>query len=76
MHSSKIPQNTHTLLGSGQSSSRSVMTAGPRGSVRGITCTMDLTTTSHPASLSAMECSFNMDGGGSWSLQGGGRCMI
>lgn len=54
-----------TLLGNGQSSSRSVMTAGPSGSSRGMTCTIDRTTTNHPASLSAMECSLSIDGGGS-----------
>ena len=76
IHCLKYPKNLsiyighdHTFDGNGHSSRRSVMTAGPKGSPRGTTWTIDLTTTSHPDSLSAMECSLSMDTGGSWSLE-------
>lgn len=42
-----------TFVGSGHSSSKSVITAGPRGSSRGIDTTKDSTTCSQPSSDSA-----------------------
>ena len=59
---------TPTLVGKGHSSSSSAMTAGPRGSSRGMTRISDLTTFSQPVSQSATLCSITMARGGSWSL--------
>ena len=60
--------STPTLVGKGHSSSSSAMTAGPRGSSRGMTRISDLTTFSQPVSQSATLCSITMASGGSWSL--------
>ena len=57
-----------STVGSGQSSSRSVMTAGPRGSLTGMTSTRDWTSCSQPSSWSATLCSFIRLAGGSCSF--------
>lgn len=57
-----------TFVGSGHSSSKSVITAGPRGSSRGIDTTKDSTTCSQPSSDSATRWSVSIACGGPCSL--------
>ena len=57
-----------SLVGRGQSSSRSKMTAGPSGSSIGTTWIIEWTTVNHPFSLSAITCNLSIDGGGSCSV--------
>lgn len=57
-----------SFVGNGQSSRSSRMTAGPSGSFIGITLIIELTTVSHPFSLSAMTWSRSIAWGGSCSL--------
>ena len=58
-----------TFVGKGQSSSKIIITEGPKGLLGGMTLTIEITTCIQPSSWSAMACNFCKDGGGSCSLK-------
>lgn len=64
----KKKETFQTFVGRGHSSSKSVITAGPRGSSRGMDTTKDSTTCSQPSSDSATRWSVSIAWGGPCSL--------
>lgn len=65
----KSTRQIKTLDGSGHSSRKRVITAGPNGSSIGTVSIIHITTKIHPPSLSAIRFNFNNGVGGSWSLK-------